>query len=119
MELQTIDVGNRRLAVVPLDQYDMLREALEDAADEEAVRLAREDPSEEDVPVAMARRIWNGESPVRVWRELRGMRAVELADAARISRSYLSAIEGGQKQGSVEVLKSLAQALGVGLEDLA
>ena len=87
--------------------------------DEEAVRLVRENPSEEDVPVAMARRIWNGESPVRVWRELRGMRAIELAEAVRISRSYLSAIEGGQKQGSVEVLKSLAQALGVGLEDLA
>ena len=80
--------------------------------DEEAVRLVREDPNEEDVPIAMARR-------VRVWRELRGMRAVELAEAAHISRSYLFAIEGGQKQGSVDVLKSLAEALGVGLEDLA
>lgn len=97
----------------------MLREALEDAADVEAVRLAREDPDEEDVPVAFARRIWDGESPVRVWRELRGMRAAQLASAARVSRSYLSALEGGWKQGSVDALKRLAQALGVGLEDLA
>lgn len=119
LHLQTIDVADRRLAVVPLDQYDALREALEDAADVEAARRAREDPDEEDVPIAMARRIWDGESPVRVWREMRGMRAAELADAACISRSYLSAIEGGQKQGSVDVLKRLAQALGVGLEDLA
>ena len=93
-----------------------LREALSDA---EALRSVREDPDEEDVPIAFARRMWNGESPVRVWRELRGMNATELAAAADVSRSYLSAIERGAKRGSVDALKRLAGALGVGIEDLA
>ena len=100
---------------MPLDEYEELPEALADA---EAMRRVRDDPDEEDVPVAFARRMWNGESPVRVWREMRGMNATRLA-AANVSRSYLSAIERGTKRGSVDALKRLAAALGVGIEDLA
>ena len=96
-----------------------LREALADAADAEAMRRVRDSPDEEDVPIASARRMWDGESAVRVWRELRGMTATDLAAAADVSRSYLSAIERGAKRGSVVALKRLAGALGVGIEDLA
>ena len=74
-QLQTVVVANRVLAIVPLDQYDELREALEDAADAEEMRRIREDPDEEDIPIEMARRMWNRESAVRVWREMRGMKA--------------------------------------------
>ena len=118
-QLQTVAVANRVLAIVPLDEYEELREALADAADAEAMRRVREDPDEEDVPIAFARRMWDGESPVRVWREMRGMKATDLAAAAEVSRSYLSAIERGAKRGSVDALKRLAAALGVGIEDLA
>ena len=106
----------RHAPIVPLDEYEELPEALADA---EAMRRVRDDPDEEDVPVAFARRMWNGESPVRVWREMRGMNATRLAAAANVSRSYLSAIERGTKRGSVDALKRLAAALGVGIEDLA
>lgn len=112
-------VADCALAIVPLDECDELREALEDAADAAEVRRVREDPDEEDVPVAYARRMWEGESPVRVWRELRGMKAADLAAAANVSRSYLSAIENGTKRGSVDALKRLATALRVGIEDIA
>lgn len=118
-QLQTVAVANRVLAIVPLDEYEQLREALADAADVQAMIRVRDDPDEEDVPIAFARRMWNGESPVRVWREMRGMKATHLATAAGISRSHLSAIENGAKKGSVKVLKRLAEALGVGIEDLA
>lgn len=96
-----------------------LRHLLEDAADAAAMRHVREDPDEEDVPIAFARRLWNGEIPVRVWRELRGMKATDLAAAADLSRSYLSAIERGSERGSVEALQRLAAALRVGIEDIA
>ena len=118
-QLQTVAIANRVLAIVPLDEYEELREELADAADAEAMRRVREDPDEEDVPLAFARRMWNGESPVRVWREMRGMKAAHLATAADVSRSYLSAIEHGAKRGSVDALKRLAKALDVGIEDLA
>ena len=118
-QLQTVVVANRVLAIVPLDEYEDLLEELADAADAEAMRRVREDPNEEDVPIAFAQRMWNGESPVRVWREMRGMKAADLAAAADVSRSYLSALERGAKRGSVDALKRLAAALRVGIEDLA
>ena len=96
-----------------------MREALADAADAEAMRRVRDNPDEEDVPIAFARRMWDGESPVRVWRELRAMKTADLTAAADVSPSDLSAIERGAKRGSVNALKRLAAALGVGIEDLA
>lgn len=118
-QLQAVAIADRALAIVPLDEYRDLRGVLADAADAQAMRRVRDDPDEEDVPIAFARRLWNGESPVRVWREMRGMKATDLATAADISRSYLSAIECGAKRGSVDALQRLAKALGVGLDDLA
>ena len=37
-QLQTVVVANRVLAIVPLDEYEDLREELVDAADAEAMR---------------------------------------------------------------------------------
>ena len=116
-QLQTVALGGRVLAIVPLDDYDALRDALEDAADAEAMRRALAEP-EEIIPFAMVERMLDGENAVRVWRTHRNMKAGELADAAGISRSYLHAIENGGRQGSVEVLKRIANALSVSMDDL-
>ena len=43
MKLQTINIGGAACAIVPLKDYDLLQEALEDAADAEALRLGRAD----------------------------------------------------------------------------
>ena len=117
-ELQTVSIADRLCAIVPLDDHDALREALEDAADADAMRRSLADSDEEAIPLALAERMLNGESPVRVWREHRGMEAGELA-AAGISRSGLSAIENGDKQGSIAILRRIADALGLRLDDLA
>ena len=45
-QLQTVALGGRVLAIVPLDDYDALRDALEDAADAEAMRRALAEPEE-------------------------------------------------------------------------
>ena len=117
--LQTVSITDRLCAIVPLDDHDALREALEDAADADAMRRSLADSDEEAIPLALAERMFNGESPVRVWREHRGMEAGELAAAAGISRSGLSAIENGDKQGSIAILRRIADALGLRLDDLA
>ena len=46
------------------------------------------------------------------------MSAKALADAASISAPYLSEIETGKKEGKVSVLKRIAAALNVDLDDL-
>lgn len=114
MKLQTINIGGAACAIVPLKDYDALQEALEDAADAEALRLGRAD---EAIPMSMADRLYR-DNPVRVWREHRGMTATELAAAAEVSNSQLSAIENGESSGSVAALQRMANVLQVTVDDL-
>lgn len=65
-----------------------------------------------------ARRLLNGESAIKVWREKRGISQRALAAAADVSPSYLAEIEAGRKPGSVDAIRKLAQALEVRMEDL-
>jgi transcriptional regulator with XRE-family HTH domain len=64
-------------------------------------------------------RLLDGESPIRVWREKRGMTQRALAEAAQVSVSYLAEIEGGKKPGSRDALQRLVQILEVPMESLA
>lgn len=57
--------------------------------------------------------------PVKVIRTFRGLTQNELAQQSGISRPYLTEIETGKKDGSLRAMKSIAQALGVSVGDLA
>lgn len=48
----------------------------------------------------------------------RGMSAKALADAAGISAPYLSQLEGGVREGSIDAMKKLADALKVTIDEL-
>ena len=92
--------------MVPRAEYDALRSAAhEELADAAILAQILEDPDEEWVPADVVRRIAEGENPIRVWRMYRGMKAGDLASAAQVAASYLSAIERGKKPGSVGALK--------------
>lgn len=94
---------------------------MENAADIAAYDSSKEKLAkgeEELLPSVFANRILDGESPVRVWRNFRGISAKDLGSACSMSAAYLSEIENGHKEGSVTVLKKLAEALHVSLEVL-
>lgn len=57
----------------------------------------------------------NGES-LRVIRELTGIRAAAFARRVEIDAGYLTKLEQGARQPSVEVLRRLADGLGVSVE---
>ncbi len=59
------------------------------------------------------------ENPIKIIRKFRGMTQNDLAKESGISRPYLTEIETGKKSGSIRALKSLADALGVTIGDLA
>lgn len=63
-------------------------------------------------------RILDDESPVKVWREKRGLTQRELAEQAEVSASYLAEIETGKKPGSAAALGRLAGVLAVPMENL-
>jgi len=77
-----------------------------------------DDVPEAFLPLDLADRILAGESPVKIWRVHRDMTQAEFAKAAGISQSYLNEIERGHKDGSVESLRAIAQALAVDVGDL-
>lgn len=92
-----------------------------DAEDLKAVRQFKDRISrgeEELLPAAMVDAILNGENRIRVWREHRGLSAAALAKRAGIAAAYLSQIETGKRDGTVETYRKLAEALRVSLDDL-
>jgi hypothetical protein len=71
------------------------------------------------LPASFAARIAAGESPIRVWREYRGLSQSALAKAAEISVPYLSQLEKQIRSGSKKVLKNIAEGLNIPLDMLA
>lgn len=91
------------------------KETLEDVL---AFDQAVADDNEDLVPHAVVGRLIEGENPIRVWRDHRGLTQEELSERAGIRKAYLSQIENGKRTGSAKVLVALAEALGVAIEDL-
>jgi DNA-binding XRE family transcriptional regulator len=109
------------MVTIPRTEYDRLRAAAEDLADlrahdRAAAKLAAGE--EELVPAVYANRLLNGESPLRVYRDLRGLTQAAVADLAGVNRVTIAEIETGRKQGSLATLRALAAALNVTLDDL-
>ena len=73
---------------------------------------------EERFPAEVADRLIAGESPLKVFREYRGLTQGRLAEAAKTTAPYLSQIENGRRTGSVGLLQRLADALRVEIDDL-
>ncbi len=73
---------------------------------------------EELIPAEVVYALLDGANPIRVWREYRGLSQGELAARAGISPSYLSQLESGKRDGTMEVLSAVAAALDVTLDDL-
>ena len=109
------------MIVLSKSDYETLlerAELAEDIAALEAYRRKLAAGEEEAIPEEFASRLIDGESPIRVYRELRGLSARELADKTGISAAFLSEIENGKKEGGVSTLKKISQALGVTIDDL-
>lgn len=110
--------SGERLVILPEAEYQALVEDAEDrlALSEFRRRLAVGE--EELIPAAMVDRLLSGENPIRVWREHRGLTATALADRAGIAQGYLSQIETGKREGTIETFRKLVAVLGVSIDDL-
>lgn len=105
------------MVTIPREEYERLLEAAEDLEDLRAVERAQA-VREEGFPSDVVRRIIEGEPPVRVLREWRGLSAADLARRSGVHPVQVHEIETGKKRGSVATLKRLAEALGVLVDDV-
>lgn len=106
-------------AVVPYAQWvDLTRRAEAAMTDEELFDAARAEDTGEHLPHDVVKRLVDGESPVKVFREHRAMTQETLAEASKVSIGYVSQIERGTRQPSKKVLTAFAAALSLDIEDL-
>lgn len=106
---------------IPLSEYQRLlaaAEALSDLASYDAAKARLARGEDELLPAPFADRLFDGESPLRVWREVRGLTQAALAQASGVNRVQIAEIESGRKSGSVATLQKLAQALRLAVDDL-
>ena len=113
--------GKPEWAVLPYEEYlNLLEQAemLEDIRDYDAAKAALENGEDELIPAEVIYAILDGENPIKVWREYRGLTQQQLADKAGISKPYLSQIETGKRTGTTEILTTIAKALDVSLDEV-
>ena len=116
--MQTITTpSGETLVVLALADYEKLVDQADIArADKVVADIAA--GRDELLPADVVTRLLDGENKVRVWRRHRGMSARDLATTAGLSAPYISEIESGKKEGSISVMKKIAEALKVDLDDL-
>jgi DNA-binding XRE family transcriptional regulator len=91
---------------------------LDDLEDIFFLEAYQTDPNEEFLPAEMVDALLDGANPIRVWREHRRLSQQQLAEVAGISKPYLSQLEAGKREASQRVIRRLAEALRVDLDDL-
>lgn len=105
------------MITIPKAEYERLREAAEDLADLQAYERAK-GASGQSIPADAVKRMIEGDSPLKVFRELRGLSQMGLARASGVNRVQVADIEAGRGKGSVDTLKKLADALSLTIDDL-
>lgn len=109
------------MVTITREEYQRLLEAAEDLADiaaYERATAAIAAGDDELIPSEYVDRIIDGESPLRVYREFRGLTQSALAAASGVNRVQVADIEAGRGSGSVETFRKLAQALNLSIDDL-
>ncbi|HYC15153.1 MAG TPA: helix-turn-helix transcriptional regulator [Stellaceae bacterium] len=112
-----VEERGKEFVLVPKKTYDRMLKELEDLEDIRAFDRAKVRPRD-FIPGEIVTRRVNGENPVRVWRKYRKLTQQRLADKTGISKPYLSQIENGARSASIGVVKRLAAALKVTVDDL-
>ena len=120
MTVQIIEIAGNRMAVLPEDEYRRLLDVVEDREDRDVAIEAerRRSSGEEYVPASVVDSLLAGESPLKVWRQYRGLTQTELASRIDVSKMTISAMEKGSRPGSLKVWRALSEVLDVSLDDL-
>ncbi|NVK32582.1 MAG: helix-turn-helix transcriptional regulator [Gammaproteobacteria bacterium] len=114
------DTGETQVSM-PLSEYNQLMDLVEERIDIDSATEIQSliAAGDETYPHSLMIELVHSKSPISALRKYRGLTMQQLADAVGVSKSYISKLENGDKQGSIETLKAIAQALNVDLEMVA
>jgi hypothetical protein len=102
-----MEMAMGKMITIPLDEYKALKLAAEDLADLSAydratAAITRGD--DELIPAEYAKRLIVGESPVRVWREFRGLTQMALFETSGVNRVQIADIEAATTHDQLDAL---------------
>lgn len=104
MQYDIIHISGKPHVLVPLHDYTALKNG----------SMGNDLPPDVLEQIAMKK-----DNVIKLVRKHRGLTQGDLAEAAGISRPYLTEIETGRKDGSIRAMKSIANALQIDLGLLA
>jgi DNA-binding Xre family transcriptional regulator len=110
--------GEPAFAVLPIAEWRQLMQRLADLEDAQEIDAIARDPNRRMIPGDVVGRLLQGDHPLKVWREQRGLTRTELAREAGLTAGHVAHIETGRRQGTAETLRRLATALDVTVDDL-
>ena len=107
--------GHRTHVILPYAEWLRMQQLLAEAEDLRDVARAR---AEDEIPLELAKQLWAGDHPLRVWREHRGFSQATLAERAGLRQPTIAMIETGKRRGTTAQMLKLAEALEVTLDAL-
>jgi len=109
--------GKPESVILSKNNYEKLLQYKEDLEDIRALK-DYETSGEEGFPSDVVKRLIDGENPIKVYRQYRGLTQLKLSESVGVQQSYITQLESGKKSGTVKVLKKIATALDLDLDDL-
>lgn len=109
--------GKPEAVILSKNNYEKLLRYKEDLEDIRALK-DYETSGEEGFPTEVVNRLVDGENPIKVFREYRGLTQLKLSERVGVQQSYITQLESGKKRGTVGVIKKIATALDLDLDDL-
>mgnify|MGYP003427762839 CR=1 FL=1 len=115
---QIINKGDKaEFVVLPIGEYNKILTLLNEHKEIQEIENRLSD-SQERFPLEVVERLSNGDNPITVYREYRGLTQAALATKVNVSKQYISQIEKLERVGTARILKAIAKILKVDLEDL-
>jgi len=107
--------GGEKLAIVPADEFEDMRDALAHATAMAEYRAGRR----EALTLEEVGALLKAPTPLAFWRAKRGMTQAKLARAAGTTQPHIADLEAGKHGGSFELIARIAKALQIKIDDLA
>jgi len=109
-----ITPGGERLAILPAQEYEDMRDALvhqRAMADYRAGRVGA-------LTLKEVRRLLAAPTPLAFWRAKRGITQAALAKSAGTTQPHIADLESGKHGGSLEIMARVAAALNISVDSL-
>ena len=106
--------GGERLAILPAEEYETMRDALLHQSAMSDYRAGRK----EALSLDEVRSLLASPTPLAFWRARRGLTQAALAKAAGTTQPHVADLESGKHGGSLEIMARIAKALNIAVDSL-